>query len=230
MATDKEDPVLVRFRQMSRPMRLLYARPRTFISLGVGILVCLLLPGSYRLVTRLLFGWDALIAVYLALVYTMMLCNDHHHIRRAAAMQDDGRFVILLVTATGAFASIAAIVSELGTSHRGVLELTVAIATIALSWAAVHTTFALHYAHDYYRHGKPAGGLQFPSGDKEDHADYWDFVYFSFVIGMTAQVSDVGITDKTIRRTATAHGIVSFIYNTALLALTVNIAASAIAP
>ncbi|BBO09458.1 MULTISPECIES: DUF1345 domain-containing protein [Bradyrhizobium] len=227
-AEGKEDPVLARFRQMSRPMRLLYARPRTFIALAAGVLVCLLLPGSHRLVTRLLFGWDALIAVYLVLVYAMMLCNDHQHIRRAAAMQDDGRFVILLVTAIGAFASIAAIVSELGTSHRGVLELTIAISTIALSWAAVHTTFALHYAHDYYRNAKP-GGLQFPSGDKEDHADYWDFVYFSFVIGMTAQVSDVGITDKTIRRTAAAHGIVSFIYNTALLALTVNIAASAIA-
>ncbi|MDE2376460.1 DUF1345 domain-containing protein [Bradyrhizobium sp.] len=224
---DNDDPVLARFRQMSRPMRLLYARPRTFISLGVGILVCLLLPGSLRLVTRLLIGWDALIAVYLVLVYGMMLNNDHRHIGRAAAMQDDGRFVILLVTATGAFASIAAIVAELGT-HRGVAELTIAIATIALSWAAVHTTFALHYAHDYYRGSKP-GGLQFPSGDTKDHADYWDFVYFSFVIGMTAQVSDVGITDKTIRRTATAHGIVSFIYNTALLALTVNIAASAIA-
>ena len=212
-AEGKEDPVLVRFRKMSRPVRLIYARPRTFIAVAAGILVSLLLPGSYRLVTRLLFGWDALIAVYLVLVYAMMLCNDHQHIRRSAAMQDDGRFLILLVTATGAFASIAAIVSELG--------------TIALSWAAVHTTFALHYAHDYYRGAKP-GGLQFPSGDKEDHADYWDFVYFSFVIGMTAQVSDVGITDKTIRRTATAHGIVSFIYNTALLALTVNIAASAI--
>lgn len=223
----KEDPVLVRFRQMSRPMRLIYARPRTFIALGAGILVGLLLPGSLRLVTRFLFGWDALIAVYLVLVYAMMLCNDHQHIRRSAAMEDDGRFVILLVTAIGAFASIAAIVYELGTPHRGATELTIAIATIALSWAAVHTTFALHYAHDYYRH--PPGGLQFPSGDKEDHADYWDFVYFSFVIGMTAQVSDVGITDKTIRRTATAHGIVSFIYNTALLALTVNIAASAIA-
>ncbi|UWU76791.1 DUF1345 domain-containing protein [Bradyrhizobium huanghuaihaiense] len=227
MATDKEDPVLVRFRKMSRPVRLIYARPRTFIALAAGILVSLLLPGSHRLVTRLLFGWDALIAVYLVLVYAMMLCNDHQHIRRAAAMQDDGRFVILLVTAIGAFASIAAIVSELGTPHRGALELTIAITTIALSWAAVHTTFALHYAHDYYRNAKP-GGLQFPSGDKEDHADYWDFIYFSFVIGMTAQVSDVGITDKTIRRTATAHGIVSFIYNTALLALTVNIAASAI--
>ena len=227
-AEGKDDPVLVRFRKMSRPVRLIYARPRTFIALAAGILVALLLPGSHRLVTRLLFGWDALITVYLVLVYAMMLCNDHQHIRRAAAMQDDGRFVILLVTAIGAFASIAAIVSELGTPHRGVLELTVAITTIALSWATVHTTFALHYAHDYYRDAKP-GGLQFPSGGKEDHADYWDFVYFSFVIGMTAQVSDVGITDKTIRRTATAHGIVSFIYNTALLALTVNIAASAIA-
>jgi uncharacterized membrane protein len=227
MAIDKEDPVLARFRQMSRPVRLVYARPRSFISLGAGIVVCLLLPGSIRLVPRLLIGWDALIAVYLMLVYSMMLCQDHNYIRRAAVMQDDGRFVILMVTAFGAFASIAAIVSELGVPHRGVNELSLAIATIVLSWAAVHTTFALHYAHAYYRHAKP-GGLQFPSGDKEDHADYWDFVYFSFVIGMTAQVSDVGITSKSIRRTATAHGIVSFIYNTALLALTVNIAASAI--
>jgi uncharacterized membrane protein len=133
-----------------------------------------------------------------------------------------------LLTALGAFASIAAIVFELGASHRGAVELTLATATIALSWAAVHTAFALHYAHDYYRSSKP-GGLQFPSGDQRDHADYWDFVYFSFVIGMTAQVSDVGITDKMIRRTATAHGIVSFVYNTALVALMVNIAASAIA-
>lgn len=225
---DREDPVLARFRNMSRPVRVVYARPRTFIALGVGLLVCLLLPGSLRLVTRLLIGWDALIGVYLVLVYSMMLNNrDHRYIGRAAAMQDDGRFVILMMTALGAFASIAAIVAELGT-HRGVAELTIAVTTIALSWAAVHTTFALHYAHDYYRGAEP-GGLQFPSGDEHDHADYWDFVYFSFVIGMTAQVSDVGITDKAIRRTATAHGIVSFVYNTALLALTVNIAASAIA-
>ncbi len=106
-------------------------------------------------------------------------------------------------------------------------DLTLATLTIALSWAAVHTGFALHYAHEYYRGAKP-GGLQFPSGDPTEHADYWDFVYFSFVIGMTAQVSDVGITDKTIRRTATVHGIISFVFNTALVALMVNIAASAI--
>jgi len=109
----------------------------------------------------------------------------------------------------------------------GLVNGPLAIVTIVLSWAAVHTTFALHYAHEYYRGAKP-GGLQFPSGDQHESADYWDFVYFSFVIGMTAQVSDVGITDKTIRRTATVHGIISFIYNTALVALMVNIAASAI--
>jgi len=225
---EADDPILVRFRNMSRPVRVVYARPRTFVAVAVGIVAFFLLPGSMRLIIRLLAAWDIFAALYLVLVYIMMLRCEQHHIRRNAVLQDDGRFVILMVAATGAFASIGAIVFELGTAHRGALELAHATATIALSWAAVHTIFALHYAHDYYRGAKP-GGLQFPSGDTHDHADYWDFVYFSFVIGMTAQVSDVGITDKTIRRTATAHGIISFIYNTALLALMVNIAASAIA-
>jgi uncharacterized membrane protein len=161
------------------------------------------------------------------LVYFMMWRSEHRNIKRNAVLQDDGAILILLVTALGAFASIAAIVFELGAKDRGVTQLALATLTIALSWAVVHTAFALHYAHDYYRGTKP-GGLQFPSGEKQDHADYWDFVYFSFVIGMTAQVSDVGITDKTIRRTATVHGIISFVYNTALVALMVNIAASAI--
>ncbi|WP_035722517.1 DUF1345 domain-containing protein [Bradyrhizobium sp. ARR65] len=225
---EADDPILVRFRRLWLPVRVVYARPRTFIAIAIGIAAFFLLPASLRLITRLLVAWDVFVAFYLLLVYSMMLRSEHRHIRRDAVLQDDGRFVILMVAALGAFASIAAIVSELGASHRNVLELGLATVTIALSWAAVHTTFALHYAHAYYRGHKP-GGLQFPSGDQQDHADYWDFVYFSFVIGMTAQVSDVGITDKTIRRTATAHGIVSFIYNTALLALTVNIAASAIA-
>lgn len=212
---------------MPAPVRVVYARPRTFLAIAVGLVAFFLLPDSLRLVTRLLIGWDVFAAFYLALAYAMMFRCDHSHIRRNAILQDDGRFLILLVTALGAFASIGAIVFELGASHRGAYELTLATVTIALSWAAVHTSFALHYAHDYYRGDKP-GGLQFPSGDERDHADYWDFVYFSFVIGMTAQVSDVGITDKIIRRTATVHGVISFIFNTALVALMVNIAASAI--
>ena len=224
---EADDPLLARFRKMSKPIRVVYGRPRTFISVLIGIIAFFLLPGSLRLVTRLLIAWDIFIAVYLLLVYIMMFRCGLAHIRRNAILQDDGRFLILLVTALGAFASIAAIVFELGASHRSAMDLTLATLTIALSWATVHTTFALHYAHDYYRGAKP-GGLQFPSGDQHEHPDYWDFVYFSFVIGMTAQVSDVGITDKTIRRTATVHGIISFIFNTALVALMVNIAASAI--
>jgi uncharacterized membrane protein len=218
---------LVRFRKMPKPVRVVYARPRTFIAITVGIVAFFLLPGSLRLVTRFLIGWDIFVGLYLLLVYTMVLRSGLAHIRRNAALQDDGAFLILLVTALGAFASIAAIVFELGDAHRSVPALTLATVTIALSWAAVHTQFSLHYAHEYYNGAKP-GGLQFPNGDQHEDADYWDFVYFAFVIGMTAQVSDVGITDKTIRRTATVHGIISFVFNTALVAMMVNIAASAI--
>src|SRR5207253_10318387 len=104
-------------------------------------------------------------------------------------------------------------------------HLLLATLTIHLPCAFTHTIFALHYAHEFY--DETAGrGMSFPGGDP--NPDYWDFVYFSFVIGMTSQVSDVAITSKVIRRTATVHGIVSFLFNAALLALTVNIAASAI--
>ena len=221
------DDRLVRFRKLPLPVRIVVGRPRTFVSVAVGIAVALLIPGSMRLVTRMLAGWDAFAALYLVLAYVMMLRCGVAHIKRSAILQDDGRFLILLLTAFGALASLLAIVFELGASKGSPAGLAVAILTITLSWTAVHTAFALHYAHEFYR-GKTPGGLQFPSGDAHADADYWDFVYFSFVIGMTAQVSDVGITAKSIRRTATAHGIISFVYNTALVALMVNIAASAI--
>ena len=222
-----EDPILDRFRKMPRPARIIYARPRTFLAIAIGIIGFFLLPQSLRLVTRLLISWDIFVAFYVVLVYALVFRSGLVHIRRNAVLQDDGRFLILLVTAVGAFASIAAIIFELDGTHRGTPELVLATVTIALSWAAVHTTFALHYAHEFYRGARP-GGLDFPKGHEDEDPDYWDFVYFSFVIGMTAQVSDVGVTDKTIRRTATAHGIISFVFNTALLALMVNIAASAI--
>jgi uncharacterized membrane protein len=221
------DEHLVRFRNLPLPVRVVYGRPRTFIALSVGVVVFFLLPDARRLATRLVIGWDVFAALYLVLAYIMMLRCDVVHIRRSAILQDDGRFLILMITALGALASLAAIVFELGVSKGNPAGLALAIVTIVLSWALVHTAFALHYAHDFYRGSKP-GGLQFPSGDAHAEADYWDFVYFSFVIGMTAQVSDVGITDRIIRRTATVHGIISFVFNTALLALMVNIAASAI--
>ncbi|MEH2511676.1 putative membrane protein [Nitrobacteraceae bacterium AZCC 1564] len=224
--TDKQtdDPYLHRLKRMPRPVRIICARPRLFISLAVGLAAMVVLPTDLRLATRLLVAWDTSIALYIVLALVLFLSCDHTRIKRLASLQDDGRFLILILTAAAAFASIAAIVLELGVKPQRPPQLILAVVTIVLSWSMIHSTFALHYAHEYYR-GAKAGGLAFPGDDKPD---YWDFVYFSFVIGMTAQVSDVGITDKAIRRTAIAHGIVSFIFNMALLALMVNIAASAI--
>lgn len=220
----KDDDFLLRFRKMPRAIRIVYARPRLFISLAIGLISLLFMPAEWRMTTRLLVAWDVSLVLYLGLAYMTVFSCGHDYIRRQAALQDDGRFLILVLTLVAAFASVAAIVMELGAKPQQAPQLMLSVVTIVLSWAAIHTTFALHYAHEYYR-GNDVGGLKFPGSSAPD---YWDFVYFSFVIGMTAQVSDVGITDKIIRRTATAHGVTSFFFNTALLALMVNIAASAI--
>src|SRR5580704_10574970 len=112
--TGKEaEDALAHFRKMSRQVRLVYGRPRTFFAIVVGILAYALLPPSLREVTRALLGWDICIAVYLLLVFIMVVRSGLAHIKRNAALQDDGRFVILMVAALGAFASVAAIVSEL---------------------------------------------------------------------------------------------------------------------
>src|SRR5579859_7223259 len=165
MAGEEFEERLLRFRKMPRAVRLVYARPRTFFAIVLGVVTFFLLPTSLRLVTRLLIGWDSFVALYVVLVYIMMARSTLATIRRMAALQDDGRFLIPLLTALGAFASLAAIVFELGQGQHKPTELMFAILTVALSWAAVHTAFALHYAHEYYR-GKKPGGLQFPSGDK----------------------------------------------------------------
>ena len=219
------DPYLHRLRAMPKPVRIVLGRPRLFISVAIGLASLLALPESLRIATRLLIAWDISIAFYITLAFILFQSCHSDRIPKLAARQDDGRFLILILTAVAAFASIFAIVMELGIKPQRTPQLILAVVTIVLSWCAIHTTFALHYAHEYYRGGK-IGGLAFPGGEQDP--DYWDFVYFSFVIGMTAQVSDVGITDKIIRRTATAHGVASFIFNTALVALMVNIAASAI--
>jgi uncharacterized membrane protein len=186
---------------------------------------------AWTLATVLLVGWDVAVVLYLGLAFQMMAQSDIGHIRSRAVLEDEGRATILALTIAAALASLIAIFVELGGSagaaggHREPIHLLLAALTIVLSWAVVHTIFALHYAHDFYDE-VTGGGLAFPGGETEP--DYWDFVYFSFVIGMTSQVSDVGVTSKQVRRTVVVHGVVSFIFNTTLLALTVNLAASAI--
>jgi len=212
-------------------VRIVGARPRLFASGGVGVVVTVaaVFVTDWRLATRLLVGWDVAVALYLALAFHMMVGADVRRIRRRAALQDEGQLAMLGLTVAAALASVGAIFAELGTSAVGASRppshLVLATLTIVLSWAFIHMIFALHYAHEFYDEAA-GGGMAFPGGDA--HPDYWDFVYFSFVIGMTSQVSDVAVTSKQIRRTVAAHGVVSFLFNAALLALTVNIAAGAI--
>jgi uncharacterized membrane protein len=106
--------------------------------------------------------------------------------------------------------------------EAGGFSIALAIATVILSWIFIHVIFAFHYAHEFYGEAKGGrkGGLSFPD---DNRPEYWDFVYFSFVIGMTFQVSDVQVTSKVVRRVVMLHGMVSFFYNVAVLALMVNI-------
>src|SRR5437867_976972 len=212
-------------------LRVVRGRPRLFTSLGIGVLVTAALAQltHWRPATRALIGWDVCVGLYLVLAAHLMFTSTVEHIRLRAAQEDEGQSAILVLTVAAALASLAAIFALLGSSTgagatRQPPHVILATVTILLSWAFIHTIFALHYAHEFY--DESPGGMAFPGSDMEP--DYWDFVYFSFVIGMTSQVSDVGVTTKQIRRTVAAHGVVSFVFNAALLALTVNIAASAI--
>jgi uncharacterized membrane protein len=208
------------------PIRLVRLHLNLLIAalIGLGVVV---LPFQAPGPTRFLYGWNVGVALYLALTHTMMLRADEARIRKRAAEQDEGAPVILGLTIIATLASLVAIVVELGggksASHASDFgHALLAMATIVLSWSFVHTIFALHYAHEYYgeRRDGVIGGLTFP-GDK--HPVYWDFLYFSLVIGMTSQVSDVAITSKVIRRMATVHGVVAFFFNLTVLALTVNL-------
>jgi uncharacterized membrane protein len=218
-------------RARPRLLRIVRARPRLFSSIALGLLVSVglvVIPGL-RPLTRFLVGWDLGVAVYLVLAAHMMASSDVHRIRHRARQEDEGQAAILAFTVAAALVSMAAIFAHLGTGATGSggrstgRVLFVAV-TIFLSWAFIHTMFALHYAHEYY--DLTPGGMVFPGDEREP--DYWDFVYFSFVIGMTSQVSDVGITGRDIRRTVLAHGVVAFVFNVALLSLTINLAASVI--
>ncbi len=217
-------------RASARITRFLQARWRLLFSTVVCVLLVVFLPESYRLLSRLLMGWDAGIALYLTLVLWMFARSDVARMRREAALQDEGRVVIPILTVTAALASLAAIVFWLRTSSdTETIELRILallFLTTLLSWTFIHMIFAVHYAHEYYaKHRGKGGGLRFP-GDPEPN--YWDFQYFAFSIGTATQVSDVAVTSRTIRRTVTAHGMIAFVFNVTLIALTVSIASDAI--
>jgi len=219
-------------RRPPRVVRIVRTRPRLFIAAAVGLIAIAILFAitDWRAATRLLVGWDIGVTLYLVLATVLVSRSDVHRLKRRAANQDEGNLAMLFLVVAAAIASLGAIFAELGTQagqSRQPGQLILATATVVLSWAFIHSIYALHYAHEYYGEGRDRqiGGMSFPD---DNEPDYWDFAYFAFTIGMCAQVSDVTVSSKSIRRTVLTHSIVSFLFNAALLALTVNIAASAI--
>lgn len=211
-------------------IRLIMARPRLFICALVGLTTVMILPSSLALheVTRLIIGWNVGACLYLLLAARMMFWSTHERMRNRALQQDEGRIIVLALVATSAIMSLGAIVAELAVAKdmHGMLRydhIALAALTILSSWAFTQVMFALHYAHDYYVaevHGNH-GGLEFPGG----HApDYGDFLYFACVIGTSGQTADVSFTSRTMRRTGLLHCVLAFFFNTALVALTINIA------
>lgn len=215
------------------PFRVARLHARLAIAVAGGIAVALLLTlVELRPATRLLLGWDVGVAVHLFLSHHMIRHADVDRIRRRAAEDDEGAFAILVLSVIATMASLVAIVFELGAAKQtqglqALAHVLLAMATILLSWVFVHTIFSFHYAHKYYgeRNDGEFGGLTFPGDNKPD---YRDFLYFSLVIGMTSQVSDVAITSKVIRRMAAIHGVLSFFFNLTVIALTVNLVSNLI--
>lgn len=212
------------------PIRIARAHFKLVAAVVAGIACGLtLLAVPIEAIARLLAAWDVGLVVYLALAARFRQRHDVNAIRKRAAEQDEGGFAILALSIVATFASLVAVVFALVGAKQGnaPLAITLTIVTIVLSWTFVHTIFAFHYAHEYYGRGRDniIGGLKFPD-DKAP--DYSDFLYFSLVIGMTSQVSDVQITSKELRRMASMHGVLSFFFNLVVLALTVNVVANLI--
>ena len=200
------------------------------------MLVAVIIPSWLHLPARILCAWNVGIDCFLALTLWKILKATPEKTRRYAQYEYEGRLSILILVIASACASVLAIGFLLNhTKGTGTniltLHVILSVMTIVGSWLLVHIVFALHYAHIYYhipreRDGnEESGGLDFPEDCKPD---YWDFLYFSFVIGMTSQVSDVQTISLRMRSLALIHGIIYFFFNTSILAMSIKIIASLI--
>ena len=205
-------------------------RQLSFVAIAMGVWLAL---HGHEPVMRLLIAWDAAVLVYLGMAAVVMASATPEQTRHNTLRQDQSGPVILIIALTAVATSFVAIALGLqGIKDMALVpklvHLFLAVLAIVCSWLSIHVIFAFHYSHRFYRHecaeDAPAEGnaLAIPGGDDPD---YWDFLYFSFVIGMTSQVSDIQIAARGLRRLALLHGILSFAFNTIIVALSINIVA-----
>jgi uncharacterized membrane protein len=205
---------------------------RVYISFGAAVVAFLLTRAKLSWPESTLITWIAFALAIIIMDWIIILNAHPKEIRKIAKLQDSSRALIFLFVIAAAVISLSAILFLLkatkGQEDNVVLgHVLLAMASVIVSWWLVHTLFTMRYAHLFYTSDEgqatPIGGLEFPGGKEPD---YLDFVYFSFVVGMTFQVSDVEISSRHIRRLALIHGVVSFLFNTAIVALSINVVSS----
>jgi uncharacterized membrane protein len=210
------------------------AKQRLAVALLIAIASFVVQTDAISTHTRIVASWDLAALGYLGIAWVHMARSDSSETRAHALAQDQSGYVIFLFVVGAACASIVAIGFVAGTIKglpfwERAWHLTLTIAALLSSWLLIHTVFALHYAHRYYAgpHGECDARvpLVFPGGLDPD---YMDFAYYSFVVGMTSQVSDVAVASPDMRRLTMMHGVLAFLFNIAVLALAINIIASVI--
>ncbi|HCA4902767.1 TPA: DUF1345 domain-containing protein [Acinetobacter baumannii] len=206
-------------------------RPHFFIALIFGVVVASLLAWltSWKWSTILLASWNGSISLYLLHVWKLMRSADHSQMQQQAKKQDESKWVIMLIVLLAITMSLVAILVQLSQLPSGHYEklghVALALLTIISAWLFMHTVFALHYAHDFYMalsRNEENGGLDFPG---TEHPTYPDFLYFSYIIGTSAQTADVSITNQHMRLLNLFHAVLSFGFNTTILAICINVAA-----
>lgn len=211
---------------------------RLYISFVVGVIAYFIMRHQFTTPTVILLTWSSFAISTIILEWIVILSLHPRQVMKAASLEDLSRWIIFLFVVCSAIVSLFAILMLLRAPktdhHSGIVtgHIIISMASVIISWILVHTVFTLRYAHMYYDTDTDAGeqrtvgGLEFPGNTMTDtttEPDYLDFVYFAFVIGMTFQVSDVEISSRAIRRLAWFHGLISFAFNTAILALSINV-------
>jgi uncharacterized membrane protein len=204
-------------------------RPRLLAAAAVAIIVYFLTPAELRVPTRALIAWNVGAWGFLASIAEMMWATKGDA-RGHAWAEDEGQWALILVAVFASLAALAAIVWELGpvkdmTGWIKAAHLVLVAATVLSAWAFMHTMFALHYAGGYYakaRDGGLRGGLKFPDCDEPGWSE---FSYQAFVVGCAFATADVNVTSRAMRRIVLAQGVIAFVFNTVILALTINIGA-----
>jgi uncharacterized membrane protein len=204
---------------------------RTIIAAALAVVCYLVTAGFLHPYSRLLLAWNLGVGALLLILATMMVRSDAKQTSVRSQKEEPSELASVATVVVTSLASYIGTASMLDSLHgktgaAQTLHLTLSIVTVFTAWLLVHTYFALYYAQVYYDETADMktqpfkGGLEFPDGE---YADYWDFMYYSFTIGMCYQTSDVTITSKVMRRMSLAHAVVSFFFVAGILGLMVNI-------